>query len=113
MGEPFERLFRLYKQWIHEGGISTPLIAHWPKGIPKHENGVVRHAPGYLPDIMATIVDVTGGTYPASFEGHAIEPLEGHSLRQVIGHDTTGDDRKPRFWEHEAMPRCASDNGSS
>ena len=54
--------FRLYKHWIHEGGISTPLIVHWPNGI--REQGRMRHAPGYLPDIMATILDATGTPYP-------------------------------------------------
>jgi arylsulfatase len=93
--------FRLYKHWIHEGGIATPLIAHWPNGIAKEANGGVRHAPGYLPDIMATMVDVTGATYPASFEGHRVEPLEGQSLLSVFGKDTPGDERRPMFWEHE------------
>ncbi len=89
--------FRLYKHWIHEGGISTPLIAHWPKGIA--EKGGLRHAPGYLPDIMATIVDVTGSVYPAMFEGRAVEPLEGQTLLPVFAND--GIERKPMFWEHE------------
>jgi len=93
--------FRLYKHWIHEGGIATPLIAHWPNGIASTQNGSVRHAPGYLPDMMATIVDATGATYPQSVEGHAVEPLEGQSLLPVFAQDTTGDDRKPMFWEHE------------
>ena len=89
--------FRLYKHWIHEGGISTPLIVHWPNGIV--EKGGVRHAPGYLPDIMATILDLTGSEYPSTFDGHDIEPLEGTSLRPVFDHD--GHDRPPMFWEHE------------
>nr|HET7859436.1 arylsulfatase [Caldimonas sp.] len=93
--------FRLYKHWIHEGGISTPLIAHWPDGIDAKENGTIRHAPGYLPDIMATIVDVTGATYPATFDGHAVDPLEGQSLLPVFARDATGEDRRPMFWEHE------------
>jgi arylsulfatase len=93
--------FRLYKHWIHEGGISTPLIAHWPHGIDAKENGTIRHAPGYLPDIMATIVDVTGATYPATFDGHAVDPLEGQSLLPVFARDATGEDRRPMFWEHE------------
>jgi arylsulfatase len=93
--------FRLYKHWIHEGGISTPLIAHWPNGIERKHNGAIRHAPGYLPDIMATIVDVTGAAYPSTFEGHAVDPLEGQSLLSVFAHDATGEDRRPMFWEHE------------
>jgi arylsulfatase len=93
--------FRLYKHWIHEGGISTPLIAHWPNGIDQKHNGGLRHAPGYLPDIMATIVDATGSTYPQTFEGHAVDPLEGQSLLPVIANDGDVANRKPMFWEHE------------
>lgn len=89
--------FRYYKHWIHEGGISTPLIVHWPAGIAARNE--IRHAPGYLPDIMATIVDLTGSRYPATFEGRAIEPLEGVSLAPSFGGD--GVDRKAMFWEHE------------
>jgi arylsulfatase A-like enzyme len=89
--------FRLYKHWIHEGGISTPLIVHWPGGIA--DKGAIRHAPGYLPDIMATILDLTGTAYPGTWEGEPIDPLEGTSLVPVFGHD--GLDRPPMFWEHE------------
>ena len=94
--------FRLYKHWIHEGGISTPLIAHWPNGIARSENGGLRHAPGYLPDIMATIVEATGSTYPATFEGRTVDPLEGQSLLPVFANDRDAvENRKPMFWEHE------------
>jgi arylsulfatase len=93
--------FRLYKHWIHEGGISTPLIAHWPAGIDANENGTIRHAPGYLPDIMATIVDATGATYPSTVDGHAVDALEGQSLLPVFAKDATGEHRRPMFWEHE------------
>jgi arylsulfatase A-like enzyme len=89
--------FRLYKHWTHEGGIATPLIAHWPARL--KDRGAIRHTPGYLPDIMATIVELTGAEYPETFEGHPIEPLEGTSLVPVLhGEDI---DRPPMFWEHE------------
>ena len=55
--------FRLYKHYCHEGGIRTPLIAHWPKGIAA--KGELRDQVGHLIDVMATCVDVTGATYPA------------------------------------------------
>ena len=89
--------FRLYKHWTHEGGISTPLIAHWPARL--KDRGAIRHTPGYLPDIMATIVELTGAEYPATFDGHAIDALEGTSLVPVLqGREI---DRPPMFWEHE------------
>ena len=89
--------FRLYKHWAHEGGISTPLIFHWPKGI--RQRGEVRHTPGYLPDIMATICDVTGTPYPQALDGRSILPLEGHSMKQFFDADSGA--RPPMFWEHE------------
>lgn len=89
--------FRLYKHWIHEGGISTPLIFHWPNGIA--DKGAIRHTPGYLPDIMATILDVTGTPYPQEWNGNRIEPLEGSTLAPVFQADAGN--RPPMFWEHE------------
>jgi arylsulfatase len=89
--------FRLYKHWIHEGGISTPLIMHWPAGIT--DQGGLRHGPGQLPDIMATILDVTGAAYPDTHDGHAIPPCEGESM--VPSFDKSDTTRGPLFWEHE------------
>ena len=89
--------FRLYKHWIHEGGISTPLIMHWPKGIA--QRGEIRHTPGYLPDIMATVLDISGVPYPKSLGGRTILPLEGHSLQPAFLADL--EQRPPMFWEHE------------
>ena len=48
--------FRYYKHYVHEGGISTPMIAHWPAGISRR--GELEHQPGHLIDIMTTCVDV-------------------------------------------------------
>jgi arylsulfatase len=89
--------FRLYKHWIHEGGIATPLIMHWPAGI--REAGALRHHPGQLTDIMATILDVTQAEYPQIYEGNAIQPYEGESLVPSFSTDDTS--RGPLFWEHE------------
>jgi len=89
--------FRLYKHWVHEGGISTPLIAHWPAGI--SEKGGVRHTPGYLPDLMATILDIAAAPYPVEHAGNRIAPLEGESIRPIFEADLPSE--RPMFWEHE------------
>ena len=89
--------FRLYKHWIHEGGIATPLLFHWPNGI--RDKGGIRHSPGYLPDIMATILDITGTRYPEERNGNPVPPLAGSTLAPVFhGEQAT---RPPMFWEHE------------
>lgn len=59
--------FRLYKHWVHEGGISTPLIARWPKGITRA--GTFYKHPAHLIDFMATAIEVSGAVYPQTFKG--------------------------------------------
>jgi len=76
--------FREYKHFAHEGGISTPLIVHWPSGIDPSRNGKLEHQPGHVIDIMATCADVAGGVYPGKFGEHEIIPAEGVSLRPAF-----------------------------
>jgi arylsulfatase A-like enzyme len=88
---------REYKHWVHEGGISTPLIAHWPRGI--RRRGELVHQPGHLIDIMATCVAVSGATYPREEAGEPIHPLEGRSLAPAFAGEKI--QRKAIYWEHE------------
>jgi arylsulfatase len=89
--------FREYKHWVHEGGISTPLIAHWPLGIKRR--GDLEHQPGHLIDVMATCVDISGAQYPTTFQDEKIKPLEGHSLRPAFKGEKI--QREAIYWEHE------------
>jgi arylsulfatase len=89
--------FRRYKHFNHEGGISTPLVVHWPAKI--KDGGALRQQPGHLIDIMATCVDVGGAKYPAELNGKPIQPMEGRSL--VPAFDNKAIERDAIFWEHE------------
>lgn len=92
--------FREYKHWQHEGGISTPLIAHWPRGIASDRQGKLEAQPTHLIDIMATCVDLSGGRYPEAYQGNSIQPMEGVSLVPALAGE--GLKREvPLFWEHE------------
>ena len=92
--------FREYKHWQHEGGISTPLIAHWPAGISAKCNGKLEAGAGHLIDVMATCVDLANATYPQEFDNTPIQPLEGISLRPTF--DGVSINRQtPLCWEHE------------
>ncbi|MCY2936759.1 MAG: arylsulfatase [Planctomycetota bacterium] len=84
--------FREYKHWVHEGGISTPLVAHWPRGI--SARGELRHQPGHLIDIMATLVELAGASYPQK-----ATPLVGRSLLGAFAGKVI--DREALYWEHE------------
>ena len=89
--------FREYKHWVHEGGISTPLVAHWPAGIDRR--GELVHEPGHLIDVMATCVDVSGGKYPIERNDQPITPMEGLSLVPAFAGKKL--QRDAIFWEHE------------
>jgi arylsulfatase len=93
--------FREYKHWTHEGGISTPLIAHWPAGIAAARRGQFERQPGHIIDIMATCVEVSGAKYPAKFNGQTIKPLEGTSLLRAFAGKPLAR-KQPLFWEHES-----------
>ena len=92
--------FREYKHWVHEGGISSPLIAHWPAGIEKARHGKLEHQPGHLIDIMATAVDLAGAQYPEKVEDTKIVPMQGTSLAPGFNGKDIGR-KAPIFWEHE------------
>jgi len=85
--------FRLYKQNQHEGGISSPLIVHWPEGL-KTDPGSITHQPGHLIDFMATFIDLAGATYPEQIGDRRMDPLQGKSLLPIFrgetrqGHET-------------------------
>ncbi|MHC4483303.1 MAG: sulfatase-like hydrolase/transferase [Planctomycetota bacterium] len=89
--------FRLFKKFTHEGGIATPLIAHWPAVI--KDKGKLTQQVGHIIDIMATCADVAGAQYPKTFNDKKIIPLQGESLLPIF----QGKKRRPHeylFWEH-------------
>lgn len=89
--------FRLYKHWVHEGGIATPLIAYWPAVI---EAPRITHKAGHVIDLMATCADVAGAAYPARYKDRDILPCEGRSLIPIFT-GTADDWERTLFWEHE------------
>jgi len=86
--------FRLYKQNQHEGGISSPLVVHWPEGL-RVEPGSVTRQPGHLIDFMATFIELAGATYPPQIDDRVIDPLQGKSLLPIF----RGETRRP----HETL----------
>jgi arylsulfatase len=90
--------FRRHKTWVHEGGISTPLIVHWPKGITAR--GELRHAPGHIIDIVPTILEATGGKRFEKWEGQPVPAPPGKSLVPLFKKDGTVA-HDSLWWMHE------------
>ena len=95
--------YRLFKGWLHEGGILTPLIVSWPAVI--RQAGVTRQV-GHVIDLMATCLDAAGLDYPRTYKGRPISTLDGKSLLPIFrggkrkGHDVL-------FWEQQRGMRAA------
>ncbi|NRB02993.1 MAG: arylsulfatase [Rhodobacteraceae bacterium] len=93
--------FRLFKHYVHEGGVSTPLIAHWPNGFGP---GGTAHAPAHVADIVPTILDATGVAAATEARDQAVQPLEGFSFLPLLkGADWSRE--APIYFEHEG--NCA------
>jgi arylsulfatase A-like enzyme len=88
--------YRRYKRWMHEGGISTPMIAHWPGVIAA---GRVDWHVGHIIDLMPTFVELAGGNYPETFNNHNLTPLEGISLYPLFS-GKKQEEHVALFWEH-------------
>lgn len=89
--------FRLYKHYNHEGGISTPLIMHWPIGLTR--KGEIDRRPAHVMDLSATLLEVGNARYPNQHNRKKILPLEGRSLLPVFNNQPSAE--RAIFFEHE------------
>ena len=90
--------FRRHKTWVHEGGISTPLIVHWPAGI--QARAEMRNTPAHVIDIVPTILEVAGIEKPTAWDGEEMPPAPGKSLVPAFERDVVIE-RDFLWWLHE------------
>jgi len=89
--------FRLHKHWNHEGGISSPCVVHWPKGI--SEKGAVRHSPSHFIDFVPTALELAGGELPETRRGLRVPLKPGVSLVPALA-GKGGNDERTLWWCH-------------
>ncbi len=90
--------FRLYKHWVHEGGIATPLIVSWPAAV--KQGGTLVHDVGHIIDIVPTCLAAARFAHPQQLGGYRLLPLEGESLLPII-QGAQAPRRRAICWEHE------------
>ena len=90
--------FRLHKRWVHEGGIATPLIVHWPSVI--RRGGELTGQVAHVIDVMSTCLDVANASYPKQQSDKTLKPLPGMSLVPTFNEPARATERT-LFWEHE------------
>ena len=90
--------FRRHKSWVHEGGISTPFIVHWPKGI--QSSGEIRQSVGHVIDLVPTVLDVAGVTWNDKWKNSTAPSLAGKSLVPSFSKDISID-REYLYFSHD------------
>ena len=90
--------FRYWKARVYEGGITSPFIVHWPAGI--KENGAVKTQAAHIIDIMPTLLELSGATYPDEFNGNTIDPYMGESMVSAFTNTEEAPINETLFWEH-------------
>ncbi|MFT5468902.1 MAG: arylsulfatase A-like enzyme [Verrucomicrobiales bacterium] len=84
--------WRMYKHFVHEGGIASPGIVHWPAGL-KVKPGSIIHEPAHIIDLLPTVAAAAGTAYDGKL------PLLGVDLIAQL-HNGGGADRT-LFFEHQ------------
>jgi arylsulfatase A-like enzyme len=110
--------FRKFKMHTYEGGIATPLIAHWPAGMATRartvsSSGRLVHEPLHVIDLMPTLLQAAGAGYPPEVNGRTLLPLEGLSAMSLLTGEPVEPSNaaetaarslpsdRPLFWEHQ------------
>ena len=87
---------RFYKNWSHEGGIKTPLIAHWPEGISGTDR--IETTPVHFIDFLPTFAEILEVDFPKQFKGEALTPLDGISFLPLFAGRAI-ERAEPLFWQ--------------
>ena len=88
--------FRRYKSWLHEGGVTTPMIAWWPGRI---KSSTLNRDPAHIIDLMPTFLDLAEAEYPREYKGHQILPCEGLSMVPLLeGRKRKDHDQLAWYW---------------
>lgn len=91
--------FKKYKRYTYEGGMATPMIACWPGVIPA---GGISHQMGHIIDVMPTCMEIADASYPETYSGEAVLPMEAISLLPVLsGKASAYNGDRTLYWEHQ------------
>ncbi|MGL4942280.1 MAG: arylsulfatase [Thermoguttaceae bacterium] len=95
---------RRHKVWTHEGGISTPLVANWPKQIPIAARGGLNATPSHVIDVVPTIVDLVDRAALSSEKSATEKPSvawSGRSLAPILVGEKEDVARDFLYFSHE------------
>jgi arylsulfatase A-like enzyme len=89
--------FRYFKQAVHRGGISDPLIMHWPAKITK--KGEIRNQYHHIIDIAPTLLEASGIKMPKEIDGVEQMPMDGVPMNYSFNDGKVESTRKVQYSE--------------
>ena len=89
--------YRFYKRTPMAGGIRVPFVAHWPRGIA--ERGAVRRQWIHVTDVLPTLLELAGASYPQAFNGYRTRTLDGRSFAAMLGDAHAPQQRQRQYYE--------------
>ncbi len=90
---------RKYKQYVHEGGIASPFVAHWPEGIAQGGQ-IVGNQVFHLVDIMPTLCELGDASYPSQHDGRPVKPAPGISMMPYLTGNVETPENRTLYWQH-------------
>ncbi|MFM8579565.1 MAG: sulfatase-like hydrolase/transferase, partial [Planctomycetaceae bacterium] len=91
--------FRRHTTWVHEGGIASPWIVHWPNGI--DSSAPLRTQPVHLVDVAPTLLELAGLTPVREHEGRPVPPMQGQSFVRALTDPAAEPAHETLWWCHE------------
>jgi arylsulfatase len=91
--------FRRHKTWVHEGGIATPWIVHWPRAVAAR--GALRHQPVHVVDVVPTVLELAAVPIPREHDGGPVPPLHGRSFATSLSNPAAPPAHDALWWCHE------------
>ena len=89
--------FKRWKRETHEGGVTDPLIVHWPQGI--KQSGGVRHQYTHAVDLMPTLLELLQIAPPAEIAGVPQSPIEGVSFAHTLNQPDVATKHLTQYFE--------------
>jgi arylsulfatase len=91
--------FRRHKTWVHEGGIATPWIVHWPRGV--SAKGELRTQPVHVIDVVPTVLELAAVEPPREHDGRPVPPLQGRSFATALRDPAASPAHDTLWWCHD------------
>jgi arylsulfatase len=94
----FSTPYKMFKRYTYQGGVADPLVIHWPAGF--SAKGEIRHQYHHSVDIVPTILEACGVTFPDTYSGVAQTPLSGVSMVPSFTQSPDGPtNKKTQYYE--------------